>query len=113
MSASAARVQIEAFRPKLKNTLRGFADVILPLTRLCIRDVAIHQIGDRCWINLPSRPMTNKDGSPMLNDRGKPLYFAFLRFTDGAAHLQFERAVIAALRATHPHALADAREAQR
>jgi hypothetical protein len=99
-------VKIETFRPLIRNTLRGFADVILPVTRLVIRDVAIHQIGDRCWINLPSRPMLNKDGSPMLNDRGKPLYFAFLRFTDEAAHLQFERAVIAALRATHPHVLA-------
>jgi hypothetical protein len=97
---------IEEFRPLNKNTLRGFADVVLPLTRLCIRDVAIHKIGDRCWINLPSRPMLNKDGSPMLNNRGKPLYFAFLRFTDEAAHLQFERAVIAALRAAHPHVLA-------
>ena len=67
-------VQIEAFRPMLKNTLLGFADVILPVTRLVIRDVAVHQIGDRCWINLPSRPLLNKDGSPMLNDRGKPLY---------------------------------------
>jgi hypothetical protein len=101
-------VQIEAFRPMLKNTLRGFADVILPVTRLVIRDVAIHQIGNRVWINLPSRPMTNKDGSPMLNDRGKPLYLAFLRFTDEAGHRQFERAVIAALRATHPHVLAAA-----
>jgi hypothetical protein len=105
-------VTIEAFRPMLKNTLRGFADVILPVTRLVIRDVAVHQIGNRCWINLPSRPMLNKDGSPMLNDRGKPLYFAFLRFTDEAAHLQFERAVIAALRATHPHVLAAAGQAQ-
>lgn len=96
-------VTIEAFRPRIQNTLRGFADVVLPVTRLCIRDTAIHQIGDRCWINLPSRPMLNPDGSPMLNDRGKPLYFAFLRFTDEAAHLQFERAVIAALRAAHPH----------
>jgi hypothetical protein len=99
-------VVIAEFRPLIKNTLRGFADVVLPLTRLCIRDVAIHQVGDRCWVNLPSRPMLNKDGSSMLNDRGKPLYFAFLRFTDEAAHLQFERAVIAALRAAHPHVLA-------
>ncbi len=98
-------VIIEAFRPLLKNTLRGFADVILPTIRLCIRDVAIHQIGDRCWVNLSSRPMLNADGSRMLNDRGKPLYFAFLRFTDEAAHLQFERAVIAAMRAAHPHVL--------
>ncbi len=105
-------VVIEEFRPLIKNTLRGFADVVLPLTRLCIRDVAIHQIGDRCWINLPSRPMRNKDGSPMRNDRGKPLYFSFLRFTDEAAHLQFERAVIAALRAKHPLVLADAGEAR-
>jgi hypothetical protein len=101
-------VVIEEFRPLIKNTLRGFADVVLPLTRLCIRDVAIHQVGDRCWVNLPSRPMLNKDGSLMLNNRGKPLYFAFLRFTDEAAHLQFERSVIAALRAKHPQVLADA-----
>ena len=105
-------VVIAEFRPLIKNTLRGFADVVLPLTRLCIRDVAIHKIGDRCWINLPSRPMLNKDGSPMLNDRGKPLHFAFLRFTDEAAQLQFERAVIAALRAAYPHVMADARQAQ-
>jgi hypothetical protein len=98
-------VIIEVFRPLLKNTLRGFADVILPTTRLCIRDIAIHQIGDRCWVNLPSRPMLNPDGSPMVNNRGKPLYFAFLRFTDESAHLQFERAVITAMRATHPHVL--------
>jgi hypothetical protein len=98
-------VIIDAFRPLRKNTLRGFADVILPVTRLCIRDVAVRQSDDRCWINLPSRPMLNPDRSPMLNDRGKPLYFAFLRFTDEAAQLQFERAVITALRATHPQVL--------
>jgi hypothetical protein len=98
-------VAIEAFRPLARNTLRGFADVVLPITRLCIRDVAIHQLGDRCWINLPSRPMLNPDGSPVLNDRGRPVYFVFLRFTDEAAHLQFERAVITAMRAAQPHVL--------
>jgi hypothetical protein len=105
-------VLIAAFRPMLKNTLRGFADVTLPVTRLAIRDVAIHQVGGRCWISLPSRPMLNEDGNPMLNTRGTPLYFAFLRFTDEVAHLQFERAVIAALRAAHPHVLAPAGEAR-
>ncbi|HET7881186.1 MAG TPA: hypothetical protein VFL55_09900 [Acetobacteraceae bacterium] len=103
-------ILVAAFRPMRKHTLRGFVDVTLPVTRLMIRDVAIHQVGDRCWINLPSRPMLNKDGSPVLNDRGKPLYFAFLRFTDEAAHLQFERAVIAAVRATHPQVLGAAEE---
>jgi hypothetical protein len=112
MSVSAARVDIDEFRPLNKNTLCGFADVILPVTRLLIRDIAVHRLGERCWINLPSRPMLNKDGSPMLNDRGKPLHFAFLRFTDEAAQLQFERAVIAALRAAYPHVMADARQAQ-
>jgi hypothetical protein len=84
VSVSAAHVQIASFRP-LKNTLRVLIDVILPATRQAIRDVAIHQIGDRCWIGLPSRPMLNMDGCTKLNNRATLLHRVFLRFTEEVA----------------------------
>jgi hypothetical protein len=45
----------EKWTARRSNTLLGFADVLLTETHLRIRDVALHQKGERRWAQLPGR----------------------------------------------------------
>jgi hypothetical protein len=48
-------VTCESFRPLVRNTLRGFAEITIAELRLKVHDIAIHEKGEARWAQLPSR----------------------------------------------------------
>ena len=100
-----AAVVIEDFRALEKNTLRGFARVRLP-SGLVLHDAAIHVREGRQWVSSAGRPAIGKDGTQMRDAAGKPLFNPTVTFADKATADKFSKAVIDALRTSHPAALA-------
>ena len=98
-------VVVEDFRALAKNTLRGFARVRLG-SGMVLHDVAVHVRDDKLWVSPAGRPAIGKDGTQMRGADGKPLYNPCVSFTDKATADKFSAAVIAALRLSHPEALA-------
>lgn len=56
-------IEIVAFRPLEKNTLRGFLTILLPDVGLRIADICLHEKNGKRWLSLPSKPYIKKDGS--------------------------------------------------
>lgn len=98
-------VQIEDFRPMLRNTLRGFARVRLP-EGLVLHDVAVHARDAKTWASPPGRPMVGRDGQQMKDAAGKLQFVPTLSFTTRADQDAFSTAIVTAVRAAHPEVLA-------
>jgi len=97
-------VECLKFTPRKSNTLHGFCDVLLTTVKLEIRDVTLHQKGDRRWVGLPAKAQLDKDGKAVREDSGKIKYIAVLQFADRAVGDQFSDAVIAAVLKRYPSA---------
>jgi len=54
---------------------------------------------------MPAIKETDRDGNPVLNDKGKPRYREFIGFRDRQTRDKFTAAVIEAVRREHPEAL--------
>ena len=80
--------QISNWKPREKNTLRGFFSITLP-NGLIIHDVMLHEKGDRRWISLPAREYTDENG--------QRAFTAFLEFSDKTIAKRFHDRVLAAL----------------
>lgn len=81
------------FRPCVRGSPRGFADVPIPSDQIVIRNIAIFQTGDWISIRLPEPTAAMFFDVP-------PAY------RDERVARQFEREVIVALRTTNRHVLA-------
>ncbi len=93
------------WRPLLKNTLRGFATVTLP-NGLTISEIAVHVKDQRSWVSFPGKPLTGRDGTPLLDPAtGKQRYSLLLSWPDRATAERFSVAVIGAIEAKHPGAV--------
>jgi hypothetical protein len=80
----------------VRGSQRCWVDVNVPSDYLKLYWVAVHQLGGHCWIRLPAASAERRSK-----------YFAIpLHYLDGLGARGFERAVIAAVRAAYPHALA-------
>jgi hypothetical protein len=90
-------VQIEAFTPRVANTLVGFCTVLVPEMHLRIIDIGIHQKGAARWASLPAKPQITRAGSVRRDERGKPAYSPVMEFVDRATRDAFSHRVIAAL----------------
>jgi DNA-binding cell septation regulator SpoVG len=98
---TAARI-IE-WRPLRKNSLLGFARVGFP-SGMVISDVTILS-GDRGpWASPPSKPMLDRDGVAMKDQRGKIRYSPLIEFTSKEIRDRWSDTVIEALRSAHPEA---------
>jgi hypothetical protein len=97
------RMQLIAWRPLVKGSLRGFATVELP-NGLQIFDVAVFANANGAWANLPSKPLLD-DGRHKLGADGKPAYAAVLDWNDRALAKRFSQAVVELVRLRHPEAL--------
>jgi hypothetical protein len=87
----------EDFRPLVRNTLRGFAVIVIAELRLRIRDVAVHEKGESRWAQLPSKPQV-KDGALVKDpDTGKVQYVHIMEFDGRAVRDAFSRVCIDAL----------------
>lgn len=93
------------WKPRSKNTLRGFASVEIPALHLRIYDVAIHiHPGGTRWAALPAKPQIDRTGAAIQRD-GKIQYSPVLAFTDRKTADAFGNAVIAALLKFAPDSL--------
>lgn len=82
-------IEVQSFRSYQKNTLRGFATIRLNNIGLEIRDVCLHQKGDKRWIQLPSKPYQKPDG--------KQSWSYILNFYDKSRAEQFQKLALDAL----------------
>ncbi|WP_052215206.1 hypothetical protein [Belnapia sp. F-4-1] len=90
---------------RVQNSLRCFAGVRLP-NGLAIHDIAVHTSNGKSWVNLPSKPMVDRDGQVMRDPTtGKPKYTPILEWPDRATADRFSVAVIDAIEAQHPGAV--------
>jgi DNA-binding cell septation regulator SpoVG len=55
------------------------------------------------WIAMPSQRRLDRNGNPIIGDKGKPLYTEFVGFRDRETRDRFTAAVIEAVRRQHPH----------
>jgi hypothetical protein len=97
-------ITCDAWRPLRKNTLQGFASIIIAEVALKIHDVAIHAKGDRTWAALPARPWV-KGTEVVTGDDGKIQYSPILEFDRKEVRDAFSAAVIKAVRERYPDAL--------
>jgi hypothetical protein len=61
----------------------------------------------RAWATLPGKPIINADGTVARDEKGKVRYVSILEWADRAAADRFGAALLVAMRAEHPNALAD------
>jgi hypothetical protein len=106
-STEAMPVVLLEWKPIAKGSLRGFVAVRLGRS-LVIRDLAILHSNGRAWVRLPSKPIISANGTAAPDEKGKQRYVPILEWSDRAAADRFGAAVLAAIRAQHPHALTDA-----
>jgi hypothetical protein len=98
-------VTVEEFRPVVRNSLRGFVRVRLP-SGMILHDVTLHSQAGKTWASPPGRPQVGADGAQMRDPDGKLLYVPTVTFATSADRAVFSRAVVAAVSARDPEALA-------
>lgn len=96
------RMQLKAWRPLVKNTLRGFAIVELP-NGLTIKDVSVHQKDNKRWAGLPAKPVIGQDGTVVQKD-GKAQYASIMEWNSRDLSDRFSAAVVELVLASHPDA---------
>lgn len=99
-----AQITIKSFRPVVKNTLRGFAEVAFPFG-LVIRDVSIHTKNDKSWASLPAKAQLTSDGSIKRTKEGKAEYSAVLVWETRELSDRFSERVVALVKEGWPDAL--------
>lgn len=99
------RMQIKAWRPFVKNTLRGFATVELPIG-LVISDITVHTKNGKSWASFPAKAQIDKDGQIRVAD-GKIQYVKILEWSNRDLSDRFSNALVQAVLAEHPDALND------
>lgn len=94
-----------AFKALHKNSLIGFADIVIRELHLTIHDVSLHTKGAAKWASPPGKPRI-KDGAVLTGDDGKVLYSPVLEFEDRATRDAFSAAVWHAVERFAPEAVA-------
>jgi hypothetical protein len=89
-------IRCQEFRPLVRNTLRGFAEIHIAELKLTIRDIAMHRKGERCWAQLPAKPQV-KDGALVRDDFGKIQYVHLMHFDSRVVSDAFSAAVVKAV----------------
>ena len=99
-------VKITEFRAVRRNTLRGFATVLIPEMHLSIHDIGVHQHDNgKRWVSLPAKPVLDRDGNPTRTSEGRIEYARLFSFDSRAVSDAFSAAVIAAVVEFDPAAL--------
>lgn len=89
------------WKPLVKNSLRGFADVELP-NGLQIREIPVFTSSPgRCWAALPGRPQI-VDGRQKTGPDGKPKYTPIMEWRSRELSDAFSAKLIALIREQHP-----------
>lgn len=89
-----------AFHSVHTGTLKGFADFHIIGWHLRIFGCTCHCLGDSRWVQLPSKPLIDKDGQALRHvETGKIRYVPILAFDDNDV---LSDAACLALDASHP-----------
>jgi hypothetical protein len=96
---------VEEFRPMRRNTLLGFARIRMPSGTI-FHDVNVHCSNGQYWASPASKPQIGRDGTQLRGTNGKPLYVPVVTFATKELRDRFSAAVVEAVRAAHPEALA-------
>jgi hypothetical protein len=96
-------MRLRKWRPLVRNTLRGFADVEMP-SGFQIDEIAVHVRDGRAWASLPARPMLDADGRHVVRE-DKPQYATIMRWRTRELADRWSAAVIELIRQANPDAL--------
>ena len=80
-----------------RNTLRGFANFLIPDIELHIRDCAVHESHGKQWVQLPARPQLDQNRELIREQNGKVRYATILTFDTTEAAAEFNDAALRAL----------------
>lgn len=61
-TAPAPGMQCVAWKAVNKNTLRGFADLLLPKAGLLLLECAVHEKDGSAWVNPPAKELRDAEG---------------------------------------------------
>jgi|tagenome__1003787_1003787.scaffolds.fasta_scaffold20988300_8 hypothetical protein len=103
---SSSTVRILEWRPLRRNSLLGFAKVELP-SGMTIADVTVLNGEHGPWASPPSKPMIDRDGVALRDEKQKIRYQPIIEFTSKNIRDRFSDQVIAALKLSHPEAFAE------
>jgi DNA-binding cell septation regulator SpoVG len=84
----ARRIVISDWRPRERNTLRGFFTVTLP-SGMVVHDAMLHERGEVRWIGLPAREYTDP--------AGKRQFARIIEFVNREVQDKFQATVLEAL----------------
>lgn len=98
-------LRLLTFKAVRKGTLRGFASVKLPIG-LVINDIPVNQAGNgKAWAMLPGKPMVDRDGNLVRDDRGHLRYSPVVEWGTSELRETFSQRVVGLVRAEYPEAL--------
>ena len=93
------------FTPVSSGSMVAYVDIEMP-SGMIGRDFKLMRgPASEFWLAMPAIKETDRDGNPVLNDKGKPRYREFIGFRDRQTRDKFTAAVLAAVRREHPEAL--------
>jgi hypothetical protein len=92
------------FRPLAKNTLVGFATIVIDEAEFVVNGVGLHRKGESRWAGLPGAPVLNADGCALRDERGRIAYRPVNEIRSRAASDAFSAAVWRAVLEKHPEA---------
>jgi hypothetical protein len=98
-------VECTAFHSVRRNTLRGYATIVVKELRLRISDIAIHERDGGRWSHLPAKAMV-RDGELVKDGPRKPRYVPILEFVDAKVGRVFSSRVCEAVERLEPDAFA-------
>lgn len=101
-------VVVEAFKPLLRGSLRGFARVRFQ-SGIIIDEITLHVANGRAWASPPSRQMVDREtGMALRDDSGKFRWQPLITFSNKNVRDNWSAQIVAAVHAAHPDALRDA-----
>lgn len=96
-------ISVIAFKPyDAGGVLKGWADLHIVGWHFRILGCPASCNGDKRWVGLPGKPMTDRDGAALRDDSGKVRYVAFASFDDRDTLRRVSDAACAALDAYQP-----------
>jgi hypothetical protein len=107
MSATTPRsraVEILSFVARRQNSLQGFCEVKLA-SGMVLHDVSVHIDGARAWSMPAAKPMLDKNGVALRDERGKIHYSPVITFASKEQRDRFSDAIIEAVRVASPEVL--------
>ena len=83
------KIEIAAFRPYSKNTLKGFLTIRLPDAGLVLKECTWHEKDGKEWIGFPARQFQGADGEKKWAN--------LIEFTEGFDRFGWQDAAVAAV----------------